>query len=204
MHTPKLFKVEDFNLLIDFLKRHSFATVISAVNERPDATQVPVMIEVVEGVIHLYFHLANANPQVKALKGNDNVLVQFTGPHGYVSSSWYKEEEVSTWNYQTAHLRGSCEMLDEPALIQHLRQLTDYYEAPLDNGRTYETLSEDTLKQMKGITGFKVTINEAALKYKLSQNRSDEDYQNIVIKLKESRLSHEQALAYEMEKLREN
>lgn len=202
MHTPKLFKVEDFELLIEFLKNHSFATVISAVNDRPDATQVPVMIEVVDGVIQLDFHLANANQQAKVLGDNNNVLVQFAGPHGYVSSSWYKEEEVSTWNYQTAHLRGSCEAMDESDLISHLRKLTDYYESPLEKGRTYETLSEQTLKQMSGITGFKVTVNEASLKYKLSQNRSDEDYQQIVVKLKESHLSNEQALAYEMEKLR--
>lgn len=203
MHTPRLFKVEDFNILIDFLKRHSFATIISSLNDRPDATQVPVMIEVEDGIIHLYFHLANANGQVKSLKDNENVLVQFAGPHGYVSSSWYKEEEVSTWNYQTAQLRGTCVQLSEEALIHHLQQLTDYYEAPLENGRTYRTLSEQTLKQMKGITGFKLTVSEASLKYKLSQNRSDEDYHNIVVKLKESDNLYEQELAYEMEQLRE-
>ena len=200
MFVPKLFSVNDFKELIQFIKKHPFATVITANNNVPEATQVPIMVDVVEGEIVLSFHLANANSQCQALVANDQVLIQFVGANGYISSSWYKEEDVSTWNYQTAHLRGVSVAICEDDLLEDLRKLTDYYEASKVNGRVFNTLSDATLHQVKGITGFRVHVTEAQLKYKLSQNRSDADYSNIVLKLKENK---DYELAYEMEQLRD-
>ncbi|MCG7418938.1 FMN-binding negative transcriptional regulator [Macrococcus epidermidis] len=201
MFLPQLFKVEDFNALITFLKRNSFATVISSQNDVPYASQVPVMVDVIDDEIVLSFHLARPNPQNKTLTNNDNVLIQFTGAHGYVSSSWYEQEEVSTWNYQAAQLKGECAVLDQDELMEDLKRLTDHYETG-DNARTFDTLSEDVLKQAKGVIGYKVKVREAGLKYKLSQNRSDKDYKNIVLNLRDSDNQDDNRLADEMEKIR--
>lgn len=201
MFLPQLFKVEDFNALITFLKRNSFATVISSQNDVPYASQVPVLVDVVDDEIVLSFHLARPNPQNKTLTNNDNVLIQFTGAHGYVSSSWYEQEEVSTWNYQAAQLKGECAVLDQDELMEDLKRLTDQYETG-ENARTFDTLSEDVLKQAKGVIGYKVKVREAGLKYKLSQNRSDKDYKNIVLNLRESDNQDDNRLADEMEKIR--
>ncbi|RAI81362.1 FMN-binding negative transcriptional regulator [Macrococcoides goetzii] len=202
MFLPKLFKVEDFNALITFLKRNPFATVISSHHDVPYASQVPVMVDVVGDEIVLSFHLARPNPQTKTLENNENVLIQFTGAHGYVSSSWYEQEEVSTWNYQAAQLTGECVVLNEDELMEDLKHLTDHFETG-DNARTFDTLSEDVLKQAKGVIGYKVKVREAGLKYKLSQNRSDKDYKNIVLNLRESGNQDDNRLADEMEKLRD-
>lgn len=201
MFLPQLFKVEDFNALITFLKRNSFATVITSQNDVPYASQVPVMVDVIDDEIVLSFHLARPNPQTKTLENNQNVLIQFTGAHGYVSSSWYEQEEVSTWNYQAAQLKGECAVLDQDELLEDLKRLTDHYETG-DNARTFDTLSEDVLKQAKGIIGYKVKVREAGLKYKLSQNRSDKDYKNIVLNLRDSDNQDDNRLADEMEKIR--
>lgn len=201
MFLPQLFKVEDFNALITFLKRNSFATVITSQNDVPYASQVPVMVDVIDDEIVLSFHLARPNPQTKTLENNQNVLIQFTGAHGYVSSSWYEQEEVSTWNYQAAQLKGECAVLDQDELMEDLKRLTDHYETG-DNARTFDTLSEDVLKQAKGIIGYKVKVREAGLKYKLSQNRSDKDYKNIVLNLRDSDNQDDNRLADEMEKIR--
>lgn len=201
MFLPQLFKVEDFKALITFLKSNPFATVISSQNDVPYASQVPVMVDVIDDEIVLSFHLARPNPQNKALTNNDNVLIQFTGAHGYVSSSWYEQEEVSTWNYQAAQLKGECAVLDQDELMEDLKRLTDQYETG-ENARTFDTLSEDVLKQAKGIIGYKVKVREAGLKYKLSQNRSDKDYKNIVLNLHDSDNQDDNRLADEMEKIR--
>ncbi|MFC6293223.1 protease [Macrococcus epidermidis] len=201
MFLPQLFKVEDFNALITFLKRNSFATVISSQNDVPYASQVPVMVDVIDDEIVLSFHLARPNPQTNTLENNQNVLIQFTGAHGYVSSSWYEQEEVSTWNYQAAQLKGECAVLDQDELMEDLKRLTDHYETG-DNARTFDTLSEDVLKQAKGVIGYKVKVREAGLKYKLSQNRSDKDYKNIVLNLRDSDNQDDNRLADEMEKIR--
>lgn len=201
MFLPKLFKVEDFNALITFLLRNPFATVISSHNDVPYASQVPVLVDVVDDEIVLSFHLARPNPQNKTLTNNDNVLIQFTGAHGYVSSSWYEQEEVSTWNYQAAQLKGECAVLDQDELMEDLKRLTDQYEKG-ENARTFDTLNEDVLKQAKGVIGYKVKVREASLKYKLSQNRSDKDYKNIVLNLRDSDNQDDNRLADEMEKIR--
>ncbi len=201
MFLPKLFKVEDFNALITFVLRNPFATVISSHNDVPYASQVPVLVDVVDDEIVLSFHLARPNPQNKTLTNNDNVLIQFTGAHGYVSSSWYEQEEVSTWNYQAAQLKGECAVLDQDELMEDLKRLTDQYETG-ENARTFDTLSEDVLKQAKGVIGYKVKVREAGLKYKLSQNRSDKDYKNIVLNLRDSDNQDDNRLADEMEKIR--
>lgn len=203
MFLPKLFKVEDFEALIAFLKDNPFATVITSKHDMPYATQVPVMVSVTEDEIILSFHLAKANPQTKTLENNKNVLVQFTGAHGYVSSSWYAEEEVSTWNYQEAQLIGSSVVLSHDELMEDLKSLTNHYEHG-DDARTFESLSDDVLKQAKGIIGYRIHVKESGLKFKLSQNRSDEDYENIVNHLNSSPNINDHQLAKVMEKNRES
>lgn len=50
-------------------------------------------------------HMAYANPQWKTFEDNkDHVLIMYQGPHAYVSSTWYKDENVPTWNYQAVHV----------------------------------------------------------------------------------------------------
>lgn len=203
MFLPKLFKVEDFEALIAFLKDNPFATVITSKHDFPYATQVPVMVDVTDDEIILSFHLAKANPQTKTLEDNETVLVQFTGAHGYVSSSWYAEEEVSTWNYQEAQLIGSSVVLSHDELMADLKALTNHYERG-DDARTFEALSDDVLKQAKGIIGYRIHVKESGLKFKLSQNRSDEDYENIVNHLSSSPNLNDQQLAKVMKKNRES
>lgn len=79
--------------------------------------------------------------------------------------------------------------------------MTDQYETG-ENARTFDTLSEDVLKQAKGVIGYKVKVREASLKYKLSQNRNDKDYKNIVLNLRDSDNQDDNRLADEMEKIR--
>ena len=44
----------------------------------------------------------------------------FQAPHSYISSSWYENEEVPTWNYQAAHIYGKASILDKQELIDEL------------------------------------------------------------------------------------
>jgi transcriptional regulator len=44
----------------------------------------------------------------RTLNNNKSILVIFQGPHGYVSSTWYENEDVPTWDhphkYSLAHV----------------------------------------------------------------------------------------------------
>ena len=56
-------------------------------------------------------HMAYGNPQWKTFEIDENVLVIFQGPHAYISSSWYKDENVPTWNYQAVHVYGTASIM---------------------------------------------------------------------------------------------
>lgn len=56
-------------------------------------------------------------------------------------------------------------------------------------------LSPQTKKQIKGIVGFKIKIQEVQAAYKLSQNRNEEDYHNIIDKLNEEEDLHSHQIA---------
>jgi len=128
--------------------------------------------------------MAYANPQWKTFAASrDNVLVINQDPHAYISSSWYSHENVPTWNYQAVHVYGMASIMSEEELEEDLKLLLQKYEAHREHPVLWDSLSSQTKKQIKGIVGFKIKIQEVQAAYKLSQNRNETDYQNIIDEL---------------------
>lgn len=126
----------------------------------------------------------------------------FQGPHAYISFSWYKQEDVPTWNYQSVHLYGSSRLLNEQELEDDLIRLLKTLERNRKNAALWENLSAGTKKQIKGIVGFRVNVKEVEATYKLSQNRTEADYQNIIDNLYEEEEINSHQLAEVMKKNR--
>ncbi|MCG1010751.1 FMN-binding negative transcriptional regulator [Salinicoccus sp. ID82-1] len=198
MYIPKYYQVHDFNEIKSFIRENSFATIVSYDGTRPIATHVPVNIKETEGDLYVSGHFAKGNQQWKTMNDKENVLVMFQGPHGYVSSTWYKDENVPTWNYQSVHLYGTGKILSEEELIEDLIILLNSYEGHREKGATWDNLSETTRQQVKGIVGFRVKVDEVQAAYKLSQNRNEEDYENIIKELRSSEKKLENELAIVM------
>ena len=150
----------------------------------------------------IYGHVSKANPQWKGYKTDEEVLCILNGPHGYVSSSWYDHENVSTWNYIAVHVYGQIEIVQEDELLYSLNKLVDKYESKMEQPFKMKDMSAKTLNQVKGIVGFKIHISEIQAGYKLSQNRNDHDYGNIISKLEKSANSGDIILGKEMSKRR--
>ncbi|HRE39294.1 MAG TPA: FMN-binding negative transcriptional regulator, partial [Chitinophagaceae bacterium] len=120
---------------------------------------------------------------------NPDALVIFTGPHVYVSGTWYtgNPQQASTWNYIAVHARGKVRWAKEEELIGILRRLSLHFE----NGNTasstiYDNLPEEYLsKLVKAIVGFEIEVTELDNVHKLSQNRDEKSYDNIVKELKQ-------------------
>ena len=203
MYIPKQFKVTDFDEVHDFIQHHSFATLVTTKGGRPIATHLPLQLMKEEDTYFITGHMAYGNPQWRTLETTDEVLVMFQGPNSYVSSSWYEQENVPTWNYQSVHLYGPARVLDEEELKQDLTKLLEKHEAHRDKPVLWDTLSPALLeKELKGIVGFKIEVKEIQAAYKLSQNRHERDHQNIVNKLQEERDPNASELAKAMEKNR--
>jgi len=81
---------------MDFIQTNSFATIISSKENKPIATHLPLQIRKMKDEYYLTVHFAYGNPQWKAYKSKNQVLVIFQGPHSYVSSSWYSHGNVPT------------------------------------------------------------------------------------------------------------
>ena len=185
MYIPHHYKNENLSEVKDFLKNNSFGILINQVDGKPWATHIPLELDVDEdGTDILVSHIAKANPQWKNFEENREVLCIFNGPHSYVSSSWYKEEEVPTWNYIAVHVYGTITILDEEAVLASLNKLVDKYEANSKNPISIDNLSKKTMRQIKGIVGFQIKIDKIQAAYKLSQGR-EYDHPRIIGELEE-------------------
>ncbi|MGK7377353.1 FMN-binding negative transcriptional regulator [Planococcus sp. 1R117A] len=201
MFIPKHFKVNDFEEIREFVQHNSFGTLVTTRKGRPIATHLPLQLVKEEEDYYITGHMAYGNPQWRTFEASEEVLVMFQGPHAYISSSWYEHENVPTWNYQSVHLYGPARILNEEELKQDLTSLMQKYESHRENPVLWEKLSPSLLeKELKGIVGFKIQVKEIQAANKLSQNRNEEDYQNIVTKLYEENDVNSQQVAQVMEK----
>ena len=123
MCVPRQFSQDDTAVAHDLIRTNVFATLVTEISGRLDATHVPVVLDAQRGALgSLRFHLARANPTSKALADKREVLMVFTGPHTYISPDWYANENlVPTWNYAVVHAYGTPRTVDET----ELRRLLD-------------------------------------------------------------------------------
>ncbi|WP_203333573.1 FMN-binding negative transcriptional regulator [Planococcus beigongshangi] len=203
MYIPKFYKITDVEEIREFVQHHSFGTLVSTRKGRPIATHLPLQLIQEGDNYYITGHMAYGNPQWRTFESSEEVLVMFQGPHAYISSSWYEQENVPTWNYQAVHLYGAAQILDEEELKQDLTRLMETYEKHRENPVLWEKLSPSLLeKELKGIVGFKIKVNEIQAAYKMSQNRNDTDYRNIIEQLQKEENPVSSQMADEMDKRR--
>jgi len=195
MYIPHHYKNENIEEVKDFLAYNSFGILVNQVNGKPWATHIPLELGVDErGNDILVSHISKANPQWKNFEENNEVLCIFNGPHSYISSSWYTEEEVPTWNYIAVHVYGTVEILDEEAVLASLHRLVDKYETNSKDPISIDNLSKKTMRQIKGVVGFQIKIDKIQAAYKLSQGR-EHDHPKIISELEEQKTSEAKAMA---------
>lgn len=183
MYIPQQYKNENLSEVRDFLKKNSFGILVSQVDGKPWATHIPLELDSdKEGNEILVSHIAKANPQWKQFSEATEVLCIFNGPHSYVSSSWYKEEEVPTWNYIAVHVYGTLKIMNKEQVIASMHKLVDKYEQQSECPISINNLSTKTMRQVKGVVGFQIKITEIQAAKKLSQGR-EYDHPKIIEEL---------------------
>jgi transcriptional regulator len=207
MYVPKINSMENQDEIYDFIKNNGFATLISVNTEGvPLATHIPITLEFLEkDEPILRGHVSRANPHAKLFSENPQALVIFQGAHAYISSSWYTHESVSTWNYSAVHVYGTLRILTDDELWDSVGHLTAKYEAHVEKPLLMEHMSTDSLKkEIRGIIGFEMTLDEVHAKAKLSQNRKDVDYQQVVEALEKTNDGQAHEVARQMKELRKH
>jgi transcriptional regulator len=204
MYVPSRYKADNIHELEEFIRQNSFATLVSISNSVPIASHIPIEFEIKDDNTKvLSGHVSKANPQWKTLEENEEVLVIFSGSHSYISSSWYNHENVPTWNYMAVHVYGKARLISEAELYSSLKKLMNRHEKSAAHPVKLENMTPNLVsKYLKAIVGFEIRIERMEAAFKLSQNRNDEDYRNIIHELEKQDSENSKNVAAEMRKLR--
>ena len=191
MYIPASFKVDDPDQLACFIQSNSFATLVtSRGDEAPLATHLPLNLKTRSdgSAESLRGHMARANPQWRDFSPEHEILAIFSGPHAYVSPSWYASKPaVPTWNYAVAHVYGLPRVIaDTEQLKAVLSETVEVYESQRQSPWTDDLPTDLREQLLQAIVGFEIQITRIEGKFKLGQNRSSEDQQGVYTALSNS------------------
>lgn len=186
MYIPKIYKSEDRQLMKEIITENAFALLISS-KEKLWATHSMFILNESEPDFYLETHVSKGNLQAHVLEDGDEVLCDFLGANAYISSSWYDHINVSTWNYEAVQVRGKIRLMTDDELYNHLYKLTHKYEQKQKCPVFPEKIGEVNIRQeMKGAFGINIYPTEIHIASKLSQNRKEADFDNIIKELQAS------------------
>jgi transcriptional regulator len=199
------FEVADPAALLAEIVQSVPATLVTLAADGLHASILPMLFDPEEGPSGtLRGHLARPNPQWRDIDPAVEALAIFDGPDAYISPAFYDEKRrtgkvVPTWNYVTVLAHGRITLHPEPEwLLPHVRRLVERHEAPRADPWSIDDAPDGYVEtQVKAIVGLELRISRLEAKRKLTQNRSEADFEGTVAGLSAGS-SLEQAVAAEM------
>jgi len=133
----------------------------------------------------IWFHIARSNPQNAAFETEEDSLIVFHGPHGYISPNWYTTNNaVPTWNFAVVHAKGKPKRIDnDEAFATNLKDLVVENEGHYGGGDVWDfnKLPDSYLKGMRqGIVAYEMKIEAVEGKFKLGHDRSEADRNGVL------------------------
>ncbi|HZH42662.1 MAG TPA: FMN-binding negative transcriptional regulator [Lysobacter sp.] len=185
MFQPRSYVETDLRELDALIARDAFITLVTVRDGAPEVNHLPVLYRRDGDRIELRGHWSAANPQAKQA---GPALAIVHGPHAYISPGWYPDKQpearVPTWNYVVAHLHGTLETFrDEEGLATLVDELSAHHEATVGGDWRFDFDRPEERRQLRGIVGFRLLVERAELKFKLSQNHPLGNRQSVVERL---------------------
>ena len=187
MHCPKAFEENRPDVLLALIQQYPLATIISHSPQGLEVNVVPVLVKQEEGKIVLRGHMAKNNAQLQALAHSETVLWVFHGPNAYVSPAWYPSKQlhskvVPTWNYMLVEAQGQVKVFTDADELLHLvTDMTNENEQQrVSPWQVDDAPAQYVQSQLRGIVGIEMEVSQLRGKFKLSQNRSDEDQCGVI------------------------
>lgn len=184
MYIPKSFEVNDKNKLFDFIQQYNFGIIssIKTDDESIFSSHIPFMIDRKENEEPvLICHFSKVNNHWNIIEKNPKVQIIFTGPHAYVSPIYYVTRNVPTWNYTTVHVTGLAYIMSSPSeRLDIIKKLVLFHEFS-EKGWRLENLDQDYVERvMKGFITVKITDLELKGKFKLNQDKTNENVLSVI------------------------
>jgi transcriptional regulator len=188
MYVPAHFKEDRVPVLHDAIRKYGFGTLVTSSEQELEASHLPMLLDSEPAPFGTVLgHLARANPQWQRAKPGFQALVIFLGPNTYITPSWYPTKQqnskvVPTWNYLAIHAYGALSFYDDPGeLREHVARMTNAHEAPRAAPWAVSDAPADYVQTMLGaIVGFRLVITKLEGKWKMSQNRPQQDVSGVI------------------------
>ncbi|MEV0614219.1 FMN-binding negative transcriptional regulator [Nonomuraea sp. NPDC050404] len=160
----------------ELIRENPFALVVSTVDGVPLATHTPVLLG--EGGT-LVGHMARANPHWRSFESGPEVLVVFSGPHGYVSPTVYgTDPAVPTWDYAAVHVTGRVELIEDALeVVERTVAAAESLRAP--SWEPTPASRERFHALVPGVVAFRVHVRTQQSVFKLSQDIDAERYARV-------------------------
>ncbi len=176
MYPPPHHQSQDKQKMISVMKSYPFATLVSTSEGNPLITHIPIIYNDESG--KLVAHIDKYNPQVATLQDGAEVTVVFKGPDTYISPSIYTTRQLPTWNYIIVHIKGTITLINDPSDAKDtMIAMTEFLEGT-DQKFVLEKESTRMQRSIKYIQAFDITITSWEGKFKLSQDKNEQDMEN--------------------------
>ena len=190
MYIPEYFK-PDPEAVIDLLRNFGAADLVTGTPDGLRATMLPMVYvnggKGADGApARLLGHVARKNDHWRQpVLGEAMAIVR--GPDAYISPAWYETKRahgrvVPTWNYITAHVYGELIVHDDVDWLRtNVTALTSKYESErLEPWAVTDAPPQYVTGQLRAIVGLELVIGRIEAKFKLSQNRSEDDVLGVI------------------------
>ena len=196
-HNPK-HAVEDEQVVRRLITENPWATIVSHNEGELVASHYPVLLDEEAEGLAVVTHVGRPDEKVHGL-GAGEVLLIVAGPHGYVSPSWYTENDTPapTWNFSVAHCYGTPQILEagrEPAR-------PDAAGRPLRAPRGVARAAGPRGGRPAapgGRSGLRLPIDRFVCKVKMSQDKDEQSRRRVLEELRGSGPYAHPALAADM------
>lgn len=182
MYPPPHHQSHDIEKMISVLKQYPLGMLVTAKDGEPFVTHIPFIYN--ETSKKLVAHLDRSNPQMVTLKDGAEVTVVFKGPDTYISPSIYTTAQLPTWNYIIVHVTGKLQLINDPeAIKQTMLDMTEF----LEGSEQKFILKKDDPRMerlINYIQAFEIEITNWEGKFKLSQDKNAQDFENAKEELK--------------------
>ena len=182
MYIPRANQEDRISVFHKLMQDQPFASLITMGSSGLFASHIPMLLEQNGAMGQLRGHISRANTQWRDYTPSVEALAIFSGPQHYITPNWYPEKQetgkvVPTWNYVVVHAYGHLKIIeDREWLMPHLANLTKIHEAESPVPWEVGDAPADYIAALtKGIVGLEMTIERLEGKWKISQNRSEQD-----------------------------
>jgi len=191
MYNPSHFRESRPEILQAAMAAHPLATLVTLNAAGLCTSHIPLLFDPTVGALGtLRGHIARSNPQWREYRPEISALAIFRGPQHYISPSWYPSKQehgkvVPTWNYVIVEAAGPMRIIEEPEwLLANVRALTEAQEHNRpEPWSVTQAPAEYITKLLGAIVGIEIAVERLEGKWKMSQNRGEEDRKRVIEEL---------------------